>query len=467
MLPERHENLYFSWTEMTDISIIVLAAGKGSRMQSNHPKVLHCVAGRSLLGHVLHAARALDPCETVVVTGPDMDAVWVEARNFFPDARRAMQVDRLGTGHAVSMAQEALANFSGTVVVLYGDVPLISAPTLLKLTETAGEGMAVLGFESDDPRGYGRLIQDEQGHVIRIREELDASSAERTIRLCNSGIIAINAGLLWSLLPKLNNTNAKGEYYLTDLVELANAAGTPCRLASCPEEEVAGVNDRIQLSGIEETLQKFHRRRHMLNGVTLVAPATVFFSVDTVIGQDVVVEPHVVFGPGVIVGNGVEIRSFSHIEGATVASGARIGPYARLRPGADIGEDAHIGNFVEVKKSIVGKGAKANHLTYIGDARIGAGTNIGAGTITCNYDGYEKHLTNIGADVFVGSNTSLVAPVTVGDGASIAAGSVVTRDVPPDALAISRVDLDLREGWAKRYREMKAARKAARKNRQS
>ena len=467
MLPERHENLYFSWTEMTDISIIVLAAGKGSRMQSNHPKVLHCVAGRSLLGHVLHAARALDPCETVVVTGPDMDAVWVEARNFFPDARRAMQVDRLGTGHAVSMAQEALANFSGMVVVLYGDVPLISAPTLLKLTETAGEGMAVLGFESDDPRGYGRLIQDGQGHVIRIREELDASSAERTIRLCNSGIIAINAGLLWSLLPKLNNTNAKGEYYLTDLVELATAAGTPCRLASCPEEEVAGVNDRIQLSGIEETLQKFHRRRHMLNGVTLVAPATVFFSVDTVIGQDVVVEPHVVFGPGVIVGNGVEIRSFSHIEGATVASGARIGPYARLRPGADIGEDAHIGNFVEVKKSIVGKGAKANHLTYIGDARIGAGTNIGAGTITCNYDGYEKHLTNIGADVFVGSNTSLVAPVTVGDGASIAAGSVVTRDVPPDALAISRVDLDLREGWAKRYREMKAARKAARKDRQS
>jgi bifunctional UDP-N-acetylglucosamine pyrophosphorylase/glucosamine-1-phosphate N-acetyltransferase len=452
---------------MTDIAIIVLAAGKGTRMKSNHPKVLHRVAGRSLLGHVLDAARALDPCEAVVVTGPDMDAVWVEARKFFPDSRRAMQVDRLGTGHAVSVAQEALANFSGTVVVLYGDVPLISAPTLLKLTETAGEGIAVLGFEADDPRGYGRLIQDEQGQVIRIREELDAGPAERMIRLCNSGIIAINAGLLWSLLPKLNNTNAKGEYYLTDLVELATAAGTPCRLASCPEEEVAGVNDRIQLSGIEETLQNLYRRRHMLNGVTLVAPATVFFSVDTVIGEDVVVEPHVVFGPGVIVGNGVEILSFSHIEGATVASGARIGPYARLRPGADIGEDAHVGNFVEVKKSVIGKGAKANHLTYIGDARIGAGTNIGAGTITCNYDGYEKHLTNIGADVFVGSNTSLVAPVTVGDGASIAAGSVVTRDVPPNALAIGRVDLEIREGWAKRYREMKAARKAARKDRQS
>jgi bifunctional UDP-N-acetylglucosamine pyrophosphorylase/glucosamine-1-phosphate N-acetyltransferase len=451
---------------MTDIAIIVLAAGKGTRMKSNQPKVLNRAAGRSLLGHVLQAARAIDPQETVVVVGPDMDEVWMEARSFFPGARLAKQVDRLGTGHAVSMAQPALEGFSGTVVVLYGDVPLISGQSLLKLTEIAGKGMAVLGFEADDPKGYGRLVQDGEGHVILIREELDASPAQRAIRLCNSGIIAIDAGLLWSLLPKLSNVNAKGEYYLTDLVELAAAGGTPCRLALCPESEVAGVNDRTQLAGIESTLQQNYRRQHMLNGATLVAPETVFFSADTVIAQDVVIEPHVVFGPGVVIGSGVEILSFSHIEGATVASGARIGPYARLRPGADIGEDAHIGNFVEVKKSVIGKGAKANHLTYIGDARIGAKSNIGAGTITCNYDGYEKHVTDIGANVFVGSNTALVAPVMVGDGASIAAGSVVTRNVPADALAIGRVDLDLREGWAKRYREMKAARKAARRDRQ-
>ena len=451
---------------MTDIAIIVLAAGKGTRMKSNQPKVLHRAAGRSLLGHVLQAARAIDPQETVVVVGPDMDEVWVEARGVFSGARQAIQADRLGTGHAVSMARQALEGFSGAVVVLYGDVPLISGKSLLRLTEIAGKGMAVLGFEADNPQGYGRLIQDGEGQVIKIREELDASPAERAIRLCNSGIIAIDAGLLWSLLPKLNNANAKGEYYLTDLVELATAAGTPCRLALCPESEVAGVNDRTQLAGIESTLQQSYRRQHMLNGATLVAPETVFFSADTVIGQDVVIEPNVVFGPGVVIGNGVEILSFSHIEGATVASGARIGPYARLRPGADIGEDAHIGNFVEVKKSVIGKGAKANHLTYIGDARIGAKSNIGAGTITCNYDGYEKHLTDIGSNVFVGSNTALVAPVKVGDGASIAAGSVVTRNVPADALAIGRVDLDLREGWAKRYREMKAARKAARKDRQ-
>lgn len=451
---------------MTDIAIIVLAAGKGTRMKSNQPKVLHRAAGRSLLGHVLHSARVLDPRETIIVVGPDMDAVWMEARCFVPGARQAIQADRLGTGHAVSMARQALEGFSGTVVVLYGDVPLISTESLLKLTGIAGKGMAVLGFETGDPHGYGRLVQDGQGHVIKIREELDANAEERAIRLCNSGIIAIDSGLLWSLLPKLSNANAKGEYYLTDLVELAAASGTPCKLAVCPEAEVAGVNDRNQLAGIEATLQQAYRRQHMLNGVTLVAPATVFFSSDTVIGQDVVVEPHVVFGPGVVIGSRVEILSFSHIEGATVASGARIGPYARLRPGADIGADAHIGNFVEVKKSVIGKGAKANHLTYIGDARIGARTNIGAGTITCNYDGFEKHMTDIGTDVFVGSNTALVAPVTVGNGASIAAGSVVTRNVPADALAIGRTDLEFREGWAKRYREMKAARKAARKDRQ-
>lgn len=449
---------------MTDLAIIVLAAGKGTRMKSDLPKVLHRAAGRSLLGHVLHAARGLQPREAVIVVGPDMEAVAAEARRVFPGARTAVQVERLGTGHAVSRARAALEGFSGTVLILYGDVPLISADSLKHLAGVAGSGMAVLGFEAADPFGYGRLLQDAMGHVVRIREQLDASPAEREIRLCNSGIIAIDSGLLWSLLPKLGNANAKGEYYLTDLVELAAAAGVACRLATCPEAEVAGVNDRVQLAAIEATLQQAYRRRHMLNGATLVAPETVFFSADTVIGKDVVIEPHVVLGPGVVIGDGAEILAFSHLEGARVSWGARIGPYARLRPGAEIGEEAHIGNFVEVKKAVIGKGAKANHLTYIGDARVGAKTNIGAGTITCNYDGYEKHLTDIGENVFVGSNTALVAPVAVGDGASIAAGSVITRNVPADALAITRAELELREGWARRYREMKAARKAARKN---
>ncbi len=451
---------------MNSIAIIVLAAGKGTRMKSALPKVMHRAAGRSLLGHVLHAAKVLAPQEAVVVVGPDMEMVGNEARSVFPGASLAVQRDRLGTAHAVSMARPALQGFTGTVLVLYGDVPLISPDSLRCLLEIAGEGMAVLGFEAENPHGYGRLLQNAASDVVMIREELDASAAERNIRLCNSGIIAIGSGLLWALLPQIGNANAKGEYYLTDLVERATAGGTACRLALCPEAEVAGVNDRVQLSGIEAELQRIYRRRHMVNGATLVDPGTVHFSADTVIGKDVVIEPNVVFGPGVEIGDNVEVLAFSHIEGARVASGARIGPYARLRPGAEIGEEAHIGNFVEVKKSVIGKGAKANHLSYIGDARVGAKTNIGAGTITCNYDGFEKHVTEIGENVFVGSNTALVAPVSVGDGASIAAGSVVTRNVPADALAIGRAELDLREGWARRFREMKAARKAARKNRQ-
>ena len=323
--------------------------------------------------------------------------------------------------------------------------------------------MAVLGFEAADPHGYGRLLRSAPERVSAIREELDATLEEKNVTLCNSGIIAISSAMLWDILPRIGTANAKGEYYLTDLVELAVQSGKLCGLAVCPEAEVAGVNDRVQLAGIEATLQRRYRRQHMLNGATLVAPETVHFSADTQIGRDVVIEPHVVFGPGVSVGDGVNIMAFSHLEGATVASGARIGPYARLRPGAEIGADAHIGNFVEVKKSVIGKGAKANHLSYIGDARIGPRSNIGAGTITCNYDGYDKHLTDIGADVFVGSNTALVAPVKIGDGASIGAGSVITRDVPQDALALTRPNLDIKEGWAARYRGIKKAQKAARK----
>ncbi len=450
---------------MSELAIIVLAAGRGTRMNSDLPKVLHRAAGRSLLGHVLHAANELSPFRVIIVHGPDMDNVAAAARSVFPEASLAVQADRLGTGHAVSMALTALEGFSGKVLILYGDVPLIQASSLKQLTDlvSAEMPMAVLGFEAANPFGYGRLIRDPAGSITAIREQLDATPQERQITLCNSGIIAISAPLLNQLLPKLANTNAKGEYYLTDLVELCTASGRTCGLATCPEAEVAGVNDRVQLSAIEATLQAGYRQKHMLNGATLMAPQSVFFSADTEIGRDVVIEPNVVFGPGVTVGDGVEILAFSHIEGAVIGQGARIGPYARLRPGAEIGEEAHIGNFVEVKKSVIGKGAKANHLTYIGDAIIGAKTNIGAGTITCNYDGYEKHLTDIGANVFVGSNTALVAPVKIGDGVSIAAGSVITKNIPADALAIARPDLEVRPGWAARYREIKAAKKAAKK----
>jgi bifunctional UDP-N-acetylglucosamine pyrophosphorylase / glucosamine-1-phosphate N-acetyltransferase len=450
---------------MSELAIIVLAAGKGTRMKSDLPKVLHKAAGRSLLGHVLHAARELSPSRLVVVCGPDMDNVASATRQIFPDAAIAIQTERLGTGHAVSTALAFLAGFDGKILILYGDVPLIEAATLANLGSlvTPQVPMAVLGFEAVDPFGYGRLIRNSAGQVIAIREELDASPEEKTISLCNSGIIAVSSALLAELLPKIGNANSKTEYYLTDLVELAADANHATAFAVCDEAEVAGVNDRIQLAGIEAKLQARYRKKHMLAGATLTAPETVFFSADTRLGRDVVIEPDVMFGPGVTIGDGVEIMAFSHIEGATVSSGARIGPYARLRTGAEIGEDAHIGNFVEVKKSVIGKGAKANHLTYIGDARVGAKANIGAGTITCNYDGFDKHLTDIGAGVFVGSNTALIAPVKIGDGASIAAGSVITRNVAENALAISRPELDVRAGWAARYREIKAAQKTARK----
>jgi bifunctional UDP-N-acetylglucosamine pyrophosphorylase/glucosamine-1-phosphate N-acetyltransferase len=447
---------------MTELAIVILAAGKGTRMKSDLPKVLHRAAGRSLLGHVLHAAKDLRAARVVVVAGPDTPEVAAEAVRIIPDARIAIQAERKGTAHAVAMAREALAGFAGTVLVLYGDAPLIRPGTVAQLVQqlSADAPMAVLGFEAAAPKGYGRLIRNAQGTVVAIREELDASPEERKITLCNSGIIAIHAEALWRLLPMIRDDNAKGEFYLTDLVELTVADGRAVALAQCPEPEVAGVNDRVQLAAVEAEFQSRYRRQHMLGGATLTAPETVFFAADTVVGRDVVIGPHVVFGPGVTVGDGVEIAAFSHLEGATMAAGARIGPYARLRPGAEIGEDAHIGNFVEIKKAVIGKGAKANHLTYIGDARVGPKSNIGAGTITCNYDGYDKHLTDIGADVFVGSNTALVAPVKVGDGANIAAGSVITRDVPGDALAITRADLQLREGWAAKYRDIKKAQKA-------
>jgi bifunctional UDP-N-acetylglucosamine pyrophosphorylase/glucosamine-1-phosphate N-acetyltransferase len=448
---------------MADIAVIILAAGKGTRMKSALPKVMHRVAGRTLLGHVLASASGLSPKQVVVVAGPDMDAVGAEAHRYFPDCAVAIQQERKGTAHAVSMAKDSLTEFSGTVLVLYADVPLIQAASIKALaakvdTDTAA---AVLGFEAADPHGYGRLFRAKNGGIFAIREELDTSAHEKKISLCNSGIFAVNSEVLWKLLPQIKNENAKQEYYFTDMVELVSKTGLRVGLVTCPEAEVAGVNDRVQLAAIEAKLQAHYRRGAMLGGATLIAPDTVYFSADTKIGTDVVIEPNVFFGPGVTVGDNVHVLANSHLEGTTIGSGARIGPFARLRPGAEIGEEAHIGNFVEVKKAVIGKGAKANHLTYIGDARVGAGSNIGAGTITCNYDGFEKHLTEIGVNVFVGSNTALVAPVNIGDGANIAAGSVITEDVPADSLAITRAELRVKEGWASRYRKMKEARKTA------
>jgi bifunctional UDP-N-acetylglucosamine pyrophosphorylase/glucosamine-1-phosphate N-acetyltransferase len=441
---------------MRDFAIIVLAAGQGTRMRSSLPKVMHKAGGRSLIGHVLAAAGELAPQRTVVVTAPGMEDAASEARRFMADASIAIQEKRQGTAHAVSTAKSALLGFNGTILVLYGDVPLISAETMKMLAEsvTVATPLAVLAFKAADPTGYGRLIL-KSGRLTAIREELDATATERKIDLCNSGFIAADSDLLWRLLPRIRNDNAKGEYYLTDLVELAVAEKIAVAHTICAEAEVHGVNTRGQLAGIEALLQAKYRNAVLEGGATLIAPETVFFSADTRLGSDVVIEPHVVFGPEVTVGDNATILAFSHIEGATIAEGARVGPFARLRPGAQIGEDVHIGNFVEVKKAVIEKGAKANHLAYIGDARIGAKSNIGAGTITCNYDGFEKHTTDIGRDVFVGSNAALVAPVKIGDGANIAAGSVITRDVPPDALAIARGQQAVREGWATRYRAMK------------
>jgi len=447
---------------MADLALVVLAAGMGTRMKSATPKVLHRIAGRSMLSHVLHAGKTLGAAKVVVIHGPDMEAVQKEARTVIPDCAFAEQRERLGTGHAVSVAKEALAGFKGKVLTLWGDAPLVKPETLRALAGKldAKHKMAVLAFEAENPFGYGRMITKGKD-VLDIHEELDATPKERKIKLCNSGYIAIDNTLLWQIIPKLSNKNAKGEYYLTDLVKLANKAKTKVALATCDEMEVAGVNDRNQLSVLEREFQRSARRASMAGGATLIDPDTVYFSADTKLGKDVVIEPNVFFGPGVEVGDDVEILANSHIEGTKISNGARIGPFARLRPGAEIGENAHIGNFVEVKKAVIGKGAKANHLTYIGDAIVGAGSNIGAGTITCNYDGYEKHLTEIGENVFVGSNTSLVAPVKVGAGSNIAASSVITKEIPPDSLAVSRPELIIKEGWAKRYRSVKKALKDA------
>jgi bifunctional UDP-N-acetylglucosamine pyrophosphorylase / glucosamine-1-phosphate N-acetyltransferase len=444
------------------VAAVVLAAGLGTRMKSNLPKVMHPVCGKPMLGHVLDLLDDLGIDRRVVVSGPGMDAVAALAEA--AGAAVAVQVDRLGTAHAVLAAKPALEGFTGDILVAFGDTPLVRAETVaaaLDLRKGAdAPAVVVLGFDEDEPEAYGRLILDDDGNLLRIVEAKDATPDELAVTLCNSGVMLIDGGVAWRLLSAIGNANAKGEYYLTDVVGLARAEGRTCAVVEGASEEFLGVNSRADLALVEAIAQDRLRARALAQGVTMTDPHTVYFSADTQLGRDVTIEPFVVFGPGVVVDDDVTIKAFCHFENARVARGATLGPYARLRPGADVGVGAHIGNFVEIKKSIVEDGAKVNHLTYIGDARVGAGANIGAGTITCNYDGFNKSLTDIGKGAFIGSNTSLVAPVKVGDGAIVGAGSVVTKDVPAEALAVTRAPQKVVEGWAARFRERMRALKS-------
>jgi len=441
--------------------VVVLAAGEGTRMASRLPKVLHKVAGRTMLHHVLDAARAAGATRTAVVVGPGREDVAAEAMRIVPDAEVFVQTERLGTAHAVLAARPALAAGADDVLVVYADTPLIRPETLglLRAPLAAGAAVAALGFVPDDPTGYGRLVTHGDA-LVAIREEKDASAAEKEIRLCNAGLMALSGAQALPLLERIGNANAKGEYYLTDAVEIARAAGLTAVAAEAEADEVAGVNSRVQLAEAEAILQRRLRLAAMAGGATLVAPETVFFSADTVLGRDVIVEPHVVFGPGVSVGDDVVIHSFCHLEGARLSAGVSIGPYARLRPGTQLDAGVRIGNFVETKAAHIESGAKVNHLSYVGDAHVGANANLGAGTITCNYDGFAKYRTEIGAGAFIGVNSALVAPVTIGEGAYVGTGAVITADVPADALAVARSRQVVKEGWAKAFREKRAKPKA-------
>ena len=444
---------------------VVLAAGEGTRMKSDLPKVLHAFGGRPLIDAVLESARSGGADRLAVVIGAGADKVRAHLGKAAADAQVFEQRERLGTAHAALAAREALVGHEGPVLVLFGDTPLVRPATIATLISrlSAGADIALLGFTTDAPTGYGRLIV-EDGRLVAIVEERDADAATKAIRLCNSGIMAFRPGLLPELLEAIGNANAKGEYYLTDAVAVGTARGLRAEaVIGDDESEFVGINDRAQLAAAEAIFQTRARAEAMAAGVTLVAPDTVFFSFDTRLGRDVVVEPNVVFAPGVEVASGAVIRAFSHLEGARVAGGAIVGPYARLRPGADLAENVHVGNFVEIKNARVDQSAKVNHLTYVGDAAIGARTNVGAGTITCNYDGVFKHKTIIGADVFVGSNTVMVAPVRIGDNALTAAGSVITADVPDGALAFGRARQEVREGMGAAKKAALMAQKAARK----
>ncbi|MGN6377036.1 MAG: bifunctional UDP-N-acetylglucosamine diphosphorylase/glucosamine-1-phosphate N-acetyltransferase GlmU [Sphingomonas sp.] len=451
---------------MTDpVAAIILAAGKGTRMKSDRHKVLHPIAGRPMLLHLIDSVAALRPARTVVVTGAAGEQV--EAAVAPLGVATVDQAEQLGTGHAVQQAEAALDGFEGDVLVLYGDVPLVGTATMRRMLERLhaddAPAAVVLGFRPVDPGAYGRVIADADGRIAKMVEFKDASAEERAETLCNSGLMAARARDLFALLARIGNDNAAGEYYLPDIVMLATADGRHAAVIETDADEVTGVNSRAELAALEARWQTKRRNEAMADGVTLIAPETVWFAWDTKLGRDVVIEPNVLFGPGVTIGDAVAIHAFSHLEGATVAARADIGPYARLRPGAVVGEGARVGNFVEMKKAVLGKGAKANHLSYIGDADVGAGANIGAGTITCNYDGFLKYRTSIGAGAFIGSNSALVAPVTIGAGAIVGAGSVVTADVEADALRLVRPPQETKPGWAKRFR----AKMAELKKRQS
>ena len=436
----------------------ILAAGEGTRMKSALPKVMHRVGGDPMLGHVLRAAQTAGADRLAVVIGPGAEPVADFVAKAAPEASVHVQAERRGTAHAVGAAEAAFAPVPDDVLVLYGDTPLVGADTLRRLRDgLAAADLVVLGFTPDDPAGYGRLLMDGT-QLTAIREMRDAVPEELAVRLCNAGVMAFRGSLL-PTLAEIGNDNAKGEYYLTDLVALANQAGRAVTVIEADADEVIGINDRAELAAAEALFQRAARERAMAGGATLVAPETVFFSFDTEIGRDVTVEPNVIFGTGVSIADGVTIKGFSHFEGARIESGAIVGPFSRLRPGAGIGAGAHIGNFVEVKNATLDAGAKANHLAYIGDAHVGAGTNIGAGVITCNYDGVFKHHTEIGANAFIGTNASLVAPVTIGDGAYVGTGSVITQDVPAGDLAIARARQANKPGYGEKLKMAKLAMK--------
>ena len=433
-------------------------------MKSDLHKVLHPIAGRPMLMHLLASLDALSPARTVVVVGSGREQL--EQALAGRDTILSVQEPQLGTGHAVQQAGAALADFDGDVLILYGDVPFVSGETMRRLVDRLNgpnePAAAILGFRPDDPAAYGRIIADADGRIGKMVEYKDATPEERAVNLCNSGLMAVRAADLFSLLGRVTNANAAGEYYLPDIVMLASADGRASAVIEADSAEVAGVNSRSELAEQELAWQQRRRAQAMADGVTLIAPGTVWFSHDTALGRDVTVEPNVWFGPGVTVEDEVTIHGFSHLEGAYVAFGAEVGPYARLRPGAELGRNSKVGNFVEVKKARLGEGAKANHLTYLGDAEIGAGANIGAGTITCNYDGFFKYKTEIGAGAFIGSNSALVAPVKIGDGAIVGAGSVITSNVEADALALGRGEQKERQGWAARFRLTMTERKKSR-----
>ena len=445
------------------IAAVILAAGKGTRMRSTRHKVLHSIGGRPMIEHLLASLDTLAPQHVVAVVGEYREQL---REQLGERVSYAMQDAQLGTGHAVQQAQQALDGFSGDVLVLYGDVPFVRPRTMRAMIERLHEPDApaavVLGFEPADPLRYGRIIADEAGSIAKMVEYKDASEEERACTLCNSGLLAARAEDLFALLSRVGNENAQGEYYLPDIVNVALGDGSTCAAIKAEDAaEVGGINSRVELAAAEAQWQDLKREEAMEQGATLRAPETVFFSWDTQLGSDVVVEPHVVFGPGVTVGEGCIIRAYSHLEGASLAANVSVGPFARLRPGTVLEEDARIGNFVETKNATVGKGAKANHLTYLGDATIGVGANIGAGTITCNYDGYFKHRTTIGPGAFIGSNSALIAPLHVGADAIVAAGSAVSRDVSDGELRMVRAEQLVKPGWADRFHDAMKKKKAA------